>query len=52
MSIMKGENFMRNFVFEKIPKVYFGEGSLKQALDIELKKSREKCNGSLWRRIH
>lgn len=29
---------MRNFVFEKIPKVYFGEGSLKQALSIELSK--------------
>ena len=29
---------MKNFVFEKIPKVYFGEGSLKQALSIELSK--------------
>ena len=29
---------MRNFVFEKIPKVYFGDGSLKQALSIELSK--------------
>lgn len=29
---------MRNFVFEKIPKVYFGEGSLNQALSTELKK--------------
>ena len=29
---------MRNFVFEKIPKVYFGGGSLKQALSIELSK--------------
>lgn len=29
---------MRNFVFDKIPKVYFGEGSLKQALSTELKK--------------
>lgn len=27
---------MRNFIFEKIPKVYFGEGSLDQALSKEL----------------
>lgn len=29
---------MKSFIFEKIPKVYFGEGSLKQALSTELKK--------------
>lgn len=30
---------MKSFIFEKIPKVYFGEGSLKQALSTELKKN-------------
>lgn len=29
---------MRNFIFEKIPKVYFGEESLKKALSVELSK--------------
>ena len=29
---------MKSFIFEKIPKVYFGEGSLKHALSTELKK--------------
>ena len=29
---------MKSFIFEKIPKVFFGEGSLKQALSTELKK--------------
>ena len=29
---------MKDFVYEKIPKVYFGEGTLKKALPEELKK--------------
>lgn len=29
---------MKEFVYEKIPKVYFGEGALKKALPEELKK--------------
>lgn len=29
---------MKDFVYEKIPKVYFGEGVLKKALPAELEK--------------
>lgn len=38
LSMKEGINKMKDFVYEKIPKVYFGQGALKKSLPEELKK--------------